>query len=252
VADVGTVSIRYVTDPFCPWSWAAEPSWRRLQAEFGDQVAITYVISGLDGGQPDARVWLDAAAESRMPVDPRGVMSEPPASTNAAGIAVKAVAEQADPGPFLRRLREAIFTERRRADRGDALLDVARETAPALDIETLRIAFASHGPLEALGADFERAAGRPRPALEVDGAVVDGRAPYGEWRGALIAAGAEPRAPALDVEAALRRFGSCATVEVAAVCDLPGPRAAAELWRLALDWRVRARPVLFGELWALA
>ena len=105
MADVGTISIRYVTDPFCPWSWAAEPSWRRLQAEFGDQVAITYVISGLDGGQPDARVWLDAAAESRMPVDPRGVMSEPPASTNAAGIAVKAVAEQADPGPFLRRLR---------------------------------------------------------------------------------------------------------------------------------------------------
>jgi hypothetical protein len=39
---------------------------------------------------------------------------------------------------------------------------------------------------------------------------------------------------------------------VAAVCDLPGPRAAAELWRLALEWRVRSRPVLWGELWTLA
>jgi predicted DsbA family dithiol-disulfide isomerase len=252
VADVGTVSISYVTDPFCPWSWAAEPSWRRIQADFGDQVAITYVISGLDGSQPDAREWLDAAAASGMPVDPRGVMSEPPASTSPAGLAVKSVAEQADAGPFLRRLREAIFLERRRVDRGDALLDVARETAPALDLDTLKIAFGSHGPLEALGADIERAAGRPRPSLEIGDAVVDGRARYAEWRAALLAAGAEPLDERLDVEAALRRFGPCTTAEVAAACDLPGPRAPAELWRLALEFRVAARPVLGGELWTLA
>jgi predicted DsbA family dithiol-disulfide isomerase len=196
VADVGTVSISYFTDPFCPWSWAAEPGWRRLQAEFGDQVTITYVISGLGGTQPDPLEWLEASAASGMPVDPRGLMSEPPASTNPAGLAVKAVAEQADPGPFLRRLREAIFVERRRMDRGDALLDVARETAPALDLGALKIAFGSHGPVESLGADFERAGGRPRPSLEVGGAVVDGRAPYADWRAALQAAGAEPRAPA--------------------------------------------------------
>jgi hypothetical protein len=36
------------------------------------------------------------------------------------------------------------------------------------------------------------------------------------------------------------------------VCDLPGPRAAAELWRLALEWRVRPRRVLGGELWSPA
>jgi hypothetical protein len=36
---------------------------------------------------------------------------------------------------------------------------------------------------------------------------------------------------------------------VAAVCDLPGPRAPAELWRLALEWRVRPRRVPGGELW---
>jgi predicted DsbA family dithiol-disulfide isomerase len=268
VADVGTVSISYVTDPFCPWSWGAEPSWRRLQSEFGDQVAITYVISGMGGAEPDPREWLEAAAASGMPVDPRGIMADPPASTNPAGLAVKAVAEQADPGPFLRRLREAIFVERRRLDRGDALLDVARETTPALDIETLKIAFGSHGPVEALGADFERAAGSPRPALWIDegvsGAasaatggvasvrtVVDGRAPYAEWRAALVAAGAEPRQGALSIEDALQRFGACTTVEIAALCDLPGPRAPAELWRLALEWRVRPRPVLGGELWEL-
>jgi predicted DsbA family dithiol-disulfide isomerase len=62
VADVGTVSISNVTDPFCPWSWAAEPSWRRLHAEFGGQAAITYVISGLGGAQPDPRESSEAAA----------------------------------------------------------------------------------------------------------------------------------------------------------------------------------------------
>ena len=252
MADVGRVSISYVTDPFCPWSWGAEPSWRRLQAEFGAQLAITYVISGMGGAQPDPREWLEVGAASGMPVDPRGVMSAPPASANPAGLAVKAVAEQADPGPFLRRLREAIFTERRHVDRGDALLDLARETAPVLDLDTLRIAFGSHGPVEALGADFERAASLARPSLQVDGTVVDARAPYSEWRDAIIAAGATPPSSApLDVVGALRRFGACATAEVAAVCDLPGPRAPAELWRLALEFRVRPRSVLGGELWTL-
>jgi putative protein-disulfide isomerase len=251
VADVGTVSISYVTDPFCPWSWAAEPSWRLLQAEFGEQVSITYVISGLGGAQPDPREWLEAAAASRMPADPRGIMADPPASTNPAGLAVKAVAEQADPGPFLRRLREAIFLERRRLDRGDALLDLARETSPPLNLDTLKVAFGSHGPVEALGADFERAAESPRPSLRIGELVVDGRAPYAEWRAALLAAGVEARGGALDVEGALQRFGACTTVEIAALCDLPGPRAPAELWRLALEWRVRPRPVLGGELWTL-
>jgi predicted DsbA family dithiol-disulfide isomerase len=288
VADVGTVSISYVTDPFCPWSWGIEPAWRRLQTEFAGQVAITYVISGMAGAQPDPREWLEASASTGMPVDPRGIMADAPASTNPAALAVKAVAEQADPGPFLRRLREAIFLERRRLDRGDALLDVARETAPALDVETLKIAFGSHGPVEALGADFERAAGSPRPALWIgDGAsgagartsgaaaggaasgggprasgaaaggaasvvtVVDGRAPYAEWRAALLAAGAEAGGGALTVEEALRRCGACTTAEIAALCDLPGPRAPAELWRMAVEWRVRARPVLGGELWEL-
>jgi hypothetical protein len=41
------------------------------------------------------------------------------------------------------------------------------------------------------------------------------------------------------VEEALRTYGRMATPEVAEVCDLPGPRAPAELWRLALEWRAR-------------
>ena len=51
---------------------------------------------------------------------------------------------------------------------------------------------------------------------------------------------------------ALRRFGPMATPEVAMVCDLPGPRAPAELWRLASEWQVRVERTGSGELWALA
>jgi hypothetical protein len=74
----------------------------------------------------------------------------------------------------------------------------------------------------------------------------------GALRAAALAAGAAPDGGLPGVEDALRRFGRMATPEVAAVCDLPGPRAAAELWRLASEWRVRPDRVLTGELWAAA
>ncbi len=263
------VAVTYFTDPFCPWSWAAEPAFRRLLTEFADDLAVTYVIGGMTHALQDraafAAHWLDAGAESGMPVDPRGVLEDPPESTNPAGLAVKAVAEQGDPGPFLRRLREAIMVERRRVDRGDALLDVARESSPVPRLDLLRVAFGSNAIVEALGADLERAEAAgdgdsrvPLPSWDFhggDGAVhaVRGPEPYEALRAAALAAGAAPAGrPAPSPEEALRRFGTMATPEVAAVCDLPGPRAPAELWRLALEWRVKPRRVPGGELWSLA
>jgi hypothetical protein len=49
----------------------------------------------------------------------------------------------------------------------------------------------------------------------------------------------------------VRRFGRVTTAEVAAVCDMPMTRASAELWQLALQWRIRPEPVLGGELWTV-
>ena len=65
-------------------------------------------------------------------------------------------------------------------------------------------------------------------------------------------AGGRSTGPRPDALEALRIHGRLATAEVAAVCDLPGPRAAAELWRLATEWRVRPTRFLTGELWELA
>jgi predicted DsbA family dithiol-disulfide isomerase len=252
VADVPAVSVTVLTDPYCAWSWAAEPQLRRLQVEFGDSLAFTFVIVGLT---PDAAALaydvVEAAAESGMPADARVFLRDPPTSTHPAGLAITAVAEQGDPGPYIRRLREAILLERRRMDTAPALLDAAREISPThpLDLERLRIDFGSNAIVERFGADIERGRGVRTPAIAFGGGEP---VPPERWRAAAVAAGAEPGDGWPGIEEALRRFGAMATPEVAAVCDLPGPRAPAELWRLALEWRVQPRRVAGGELWELA
>lgn len=258
------------TDPFCPWSWAAEPQFRRLEAQFGAQLAPTFVMVGLRRQIHDpgalALECLDASAESAMPVDPRVFLRDPPSSTHPAGLAVAAVSEQAGGSrvaSYLRRLREAILLENRRMDTAPALLDAARETG-GLDLDRLRIDFGSNAIVEAFGAQLQAARAvdprhhEPRtdrvrlPSIEfrdADGGVhgVYGYAPYERWREAALAAGAVPVEPRPTVEEAVRRFGPVTTAEVAAACDMAGPRAPAELWRLALDWRAReVAPGLWG------
>jgi predicted DsbA family dithiol-disulfide isomerase len=280
VAEDRMVTATVFTDPFCPWSWAAEPQLRRLQIEFGDSLGYTFVIVGLRRRIEPADAaalaldCLDAAAESGMPVDPRVFLRDPPSSTHPAGLAVAAVADQADPARFIRRLREAILLERRRMDTGAALLDAARETG-GLDLERLKVDFASNAIVERFGADLERGRGVRTPAFSFGdggsgvegfgdggsrvegfgdgGSRVEGYGPYELVREAALAAGAAPVDDGFPgVEAALRRFGALATAEVAAACDLPGPRAPAELWRLALEWRIKPRRVPGGELWEVA
>jgi predicted DsbA family dithiol-disulfide isomerase len=271
VADVPRVAVTVFTDPFCPWSWAAEPQLRRLAVEFGAGLGYTFVIVGLRRRiEPAdaARLALDcvdAAAESGMPVDPRVFLRDPPSSTHPAGLAIAAVGEQGDPAPFIRRLREAILLEGRRMDTAPALLDAARETG-GLDLERLKLDFGSNAILERFAADLERGRGVTTPAFAFarpaegdagdegeargSGPRVEGYGPYERVREAALAAGAAVAGDGFPgVEEALRRFGALATPEVAAACDMPGPRAPAELWRLALEWRVRPRRVPGGELW---
>ncbi len=176
----------------------------------------------------DARLWLD----------------HPPRSSFPACIAVKAAAEQGDPGPYLRRLREGFMCRRRKLDGTDALVDAARGL---LDVDRFTIDLGSHGTLESFAADLERAKGVTPPAFELDRQLF---AKLGEMVPAL---GTEmPTSAAPDVLDALQRFGAMATPEVSEVCDLPGPRAPAELWRMAGEWRVKVERLGSGELWSRA
>jgi putative protein-disulfide isomerase len=260
VADPVPVDVSIFTDPYDAWSWAMEPARRRLQAEFGDGVRVTFVLAPMfreiTGAPVLALTALDAQERSGMPVDARVWLADPPRSTQPACLALAAAREQDHAGfvAYLRRLREAVLLERRRMDSAPALLDAARESG-GLDLARLEAAFGSSGVVEDLGRDMERAGGRPLPSLEArgaDGTVhrVDGFVGYERWREALLAAGAAPAPPAAPptVAEALAAHGPLAVPEVAALCDLPGPRAPAELWRLAAEWR--ARPV--GQLWAAA
>jgi hypothetical protein len=255
--------------------------------EFGDQLGITYVMGGLAREFEDdlsalVIAWLDDSAQSGMPLDPRVWARDGVRSTYPACIAFRAAAEQ---GPaaaerYLRVLREGFMCHGRKLDGPEALAAEARRAG--LDVERFRIDLESNAILEAFGSDLEESRTIPDAAREA-GLVAEGghgsnverlafpalrfvpdggggaecwvgaHNSYEEWREAAIAAGAAPSGePHPDVAGALRRFGSMATAELEAVCDLPGPRAGAEAWRLASEWRVRRVRVLGGELWELA
>lgn len=261
-----SVQVRYYTDPACPRSWGCEPELRRLMWEFGDGLSFTWVMGGLareygpDSPSQQVALWVEVAAESGMPIDPRLWLENPISSTYPACQAVKAAAEQ---GPdaaysYLRRLREGLLAGRRKLDHAEALV---AEAGPArLDVERFRIDLASNAIIEAFGADLEEVRSN-RLALPTavfvgqDGSrqAVSGSPPYESYRDAARDAGAteiaEHPGSALEV---VQRFGRAATREVEVLTGKPRPVVEAELWTLAREWRLRPLPVLTGTLWETA
>jgi predicted DsbA family dithiol-disulfide isomerase len=283
------VRARYYTDPACSVSWANEPVLRKLMVEFGADVDFTYVMGGLrreyKGDLSEyVRYWLSASGRSGMPVDPLLWFESPIASSYPACMAVKAATEQAGDGGyrFLRALREGLLCFRRKLDTTEALVEEAR--GAGLDAERFRIDLGSHAIVEAFGADLDLTRSPPAEARERGGSKridpplrgagagerlsfpsgcftgedgsehwVFGLRPYEAWREAALAAGAMPAGgEPPGVLGALSRFGRMAAVEVGAVCELPGARAEAELWRLAADWKLSPVPVLAGWLFEAA
>ncbi len=274
------VKVAYHTDPACPWSWGLEPVVRKLMLEFAGKLEWTFVMGGLGRSlprDPASRAqmieeWLRASADTLAPVDPLVWAEGGIDSTYPACMAVKAAEEiAADRGyRYLRRLRETLMCERGKIDHLEALVQESR--AAGLDVERFRLTLRSHAITEAFGADLEQtealgrrfnnpverasrgAGGAPLPTLifRADGAEseIAGHQPYDAYRAAAIEAGAEPvTAAPLGVEEAVALFGRVTTKEVETLCNLPGPRAPAELFRLAEQWRLRPLRRLTGYLW---
>ena len=202
--------------------------------EFGADLRWSWVMGGLarqiaaEERAVIQEAWLGQAARSGMPVDTRLWTEGPIASTYPACMAVKAAAEQAADGgyAYLRALREGLLCLRRKLDTSEALVEEAKEGDLASAVF--------------IAEDGSRHAAAPGASVA-------------ELRAAALAAGAEPSgAERPGVAEALGRFRRMAPVEVQAVCDLPEPRAHAELWGLALEWRARSQRVLTGRLWELA
>jgi putative protein-disulfide isomerase len=284
------VRISHFTDPSCAWSWNTEPKLRRLMVEFGDSLSWTYVMGGLsrdlthtpDRGERIFRWlllhWFEVSEQGGMPVDPRLWKEAPITTSYPACIAVKAATMQSADGgyAYLRAVREGLFCFRRKLDNTEALVEEAR--GAGLDVQRFRVDLASHASVEAFGTDLEATREIPDDARErhgtttklggperltfptmafqgEDGSVrhVYGFRPYAEYREAALAAGAQTLGgDPPGVLEAVKRFGRMATKEVMEVCDLPEPRAQAELWKLASEWKLKPTKVLTGHLWEAA
>lgn len=281
-----SVEVRVVTDPACAWSWASEPKLRRLIWEFGEQLDLRWVMGGMARTVGDAErerysgTWLEVQAESGMPTDPRLWTQGGISSTYPACQAVVAASEQGPEagGRYLRRLREGLMCERRRLDHPDALIGEAG--AAGLDVPRFERDLQSNAIIEAFGAQLDEARLIPQraqaenatgctgpierltfPSLTFvagDGTRrgVYGWRPYGEYREAATAAGAEPAdaPPPEPLEVIDQSYGTgrSATAEIEALTGRPRVVVEAELWGLAREWRLKPTPVLTGTLWERA
>jgi putative protein-disulfide isomerase len=138
------VEITYYTDPFCCWSWALEPQWRRLRYEFAGLIKWKYVMGGLIPDWQSYRdpmnsinrpaqmgpLWMEASQVSGMPIQDELWSVDPPASSYPACIAVKTAALQSEAAAevYLRAVREALMIESKDVARKEILLDIADHT----------------------------------------------------------------------------------------------------------------------------
>lgn len=159
------VEIIEFTDPVCTWCWGSEPVLRKLEARFGEQVKISFVMAGLVkditsfydryndiGGDPVrsntniAKHWLEASERHGMPVQSEGfkLFSKEYPSTYPQNIAYKAaqIQDQALANRYLRRIREASAAEAKLTNTTEVLVELASEVG--LDIARFLEDF-SHG-----------------------------------------------------------------------------------------------------------
>lgn len=175
--DPATPSLEVVeyTDPLCPWSWGAEPTFRRLRQALGGRARWRRVQSILfdddDDPAPDpaaetawyARYVTEVCAHTGAPYAAR--LSRVAASSWPASLVAKAAEAQGEvPAErALRRLRETVFVLGEPADTLDLALAAVRDV-PGLDPRRLRDDATSEAVREAVRAD--RAEAR-RPVPEV-------------------------------------------------------------------------------------
>ena len=144
------VEIIEFTDPACTWCWGSEPILRKLETHFEGNIEVNFIMGGLvkdirnfrddlndiggDTSDVNAQVashWSEASERHGMPVEAKGfsLFSEEAPSTYPMNIAYKAAQFQSDvlAKKFLRRIREAVETEARKANQIEVLIELAGE-----------------------------------------------------------------------------------------------------------------------------
>lgn len=148
------VNITYYTDPLCCWSWALESQLEKLRARYGERLSWRYCMGGLI---PDWNSYNDPVNSISRPVqmgplcmeirhrfqvtiNDRIWMTDPPASSYPACIAVKAMGLQSAQAEeeYLSALRHAAMDEGLNIARTDMLINIAERITTVFDAGQFR------------------------------------------------------------------------------------------------------------------
>jgi len=280
-----TIEILAFTDPVCTWCWGSEPVLRKLEAWYGEQLRIRYVMGGLVedirafydrandiGGDPEhsnqqiARHWLEASERHGMPVRTEGfrLFTAKTVSTYPQNIAFKA-AELANPSlaaRYLRRMREASAAEARETGCQEVLIELASETG--LDVAAF-IGHLNDGSAEkAFREDLETThrygvrgfptfvfrCGERELMLRGYQSFSAMQAVIGTLSGGELQ-GRPPEKSAENVLAFIRTYGRAAPIEMLTAFDLTPEELEAILGDLAEEGRVRRVAAGNGCFWEI-
>jgi len=174
------VEIIFYTDPLCCWSWAFEPQWRRLQYELYEHLVFRNVMTGLlpswkqyndpvysvSRPQQMGPVWLQASEASGMPMQHKIWVTDPPASSYPACIAIKSIELQSRPAAnrYLRMLREAVMLQGQNIAKQEVLVQVAEKLSTdyhgVIDVHRFTTDLTSDHGLEAFRGDWQESQNR--------------------------------------------------------------------------------------------
>lgn len=144
------VEVIEFTDPVCVWCWGSEPFLRKLEARYGEQIKVSFIMGGLVkdirdfydsyndiGGDAEGsnkqivRHWLESSERHGMPIRAEGfnLFSNEYPSTYPQNIAYKAAQMEDEElaNKFLRRVREATAAEAKLTNRQEVLIELASE-----------------------------------------------------------------------------------------------------------------------------
>ena len=137
------VEIIFYTDPLCCWTWAMQPQWKRMLADLEGRipVMVKYKMGGLipswkhfndavNSIRKPVQMgpeWMHAKAVSGAQINDRIWITDPPASSFPACIAVKCVELQSPTmtADFLYMLQEAVMVRNLNIAMTEILLDCA-------------------------------------------------------------------------------------------------------------------------------
>ena len=267
------LDIYYYTDPDCSWCWATEPIIKKIKEEYSGQVRVTYKMGGLlerwedfydavnQISRPEqvAPHWVEVGKRSGMPIDERIWFEDPPTSTYPPCIAFKAAffqdASMAE--VYLRRLREAVLTDRRNISRENVLFELAEDVG--FDMDRFREDFLTGPAQEAFYEDLREARGRGItgfPTLVIRNRLgqeitLVGYRPYSDYENAMKRLASETlhKMPLMPIVDFVRKYGHVATAEVAKVYEMDHEAALAELEKSAAAGEVVKEPKAGGEFW---